>query len=236
MRGVFFALQIVVSSLTMNTMPSAATPRSRLPVRSLLVGAVVLVVAGAVFTMRQRTAAASGVALAQQNLAARAEMCSSRNITGTGVLMEVFSATGADAKPLASGLVPVLDVNTTPGSAVAPGQTVRWNGWIKAKSQGVHEFRLPPGVRGRLTISRILLVGEGAAPADSARIELTANRFYPFTLEVAVDAAALNAGTWLLSWVRPARGLEPVMRGSLFPPTELAQAAPAMEDSTHGKH
>ena len=129
-------------------MTTASVSRSRLPVRALVVGAVALVATASVFAFRRQTAAASGVALAKENLAARGEACSSRNITGTGVLMEVFSASGNSAAAVASGLVPVLDVNTAPGAVPRAGQTVRWSGWVKAKSSGSHRFQLPTGVQG----------------------------------------------------------------------------------------
>jgi hypothetical protein len=214
-------------------MSTASASRSRFPVRALILVAVAAVATAAVFAFRRQTAAASGLALARENLQARGEMCSSRNITGTGVLMEVFPASGDSAT--ASGLVPVLDVNTAPAATPIAGQRVRWSGWIKAKATGSHQFRLPAGVRGRFTLSRIVLVGDGATAADSARLDLTGNRFYPFTLEIVVDAAASSAGTWLLSWVRPDRGLEPVMRGSLFPPTNLAKPLTG-EEAEHDTH
>ncbi len=215
-------------------MPAATPPSSTSRLAPAVVAVVVLAVALAVFALRSPSAAASGANLATANMSARGEMCSSRNIKGSGVRMELFASAGSSAPSLVDGLVPVLDANMAPGSAAAPvaGQLVRWTGWIKATSTGSHRFLLPDGVRGQLTVSRILLLGEGSAAADSGRVDMTENRFYPFTLDVVVDSHAQDAGTWLLSWAPPEQSAAPVMRGSLFPPTGGASSTVASPGPT----
>lgn len=215
-------------------MPTANPVSSASRLAPAIVAVVVLGGALAVFAMRSPFAEASGVMLASANMSARGEMCSSRNIKGSGVRMEVFASADSSAPSIVDGMVPVLDANMAPGSAAPPvaGQVVRWTGWIKATSTGSRQFILPAGVRGRLTISRIRLLGDGSAVADSGRVDMTENRFYPFTLEVVVDSHATDAGTWLLSWAPPKQGAEPVMRGVLFPPTGVASNTIASPDTT----
>ena len=175
--------------------------------------------AGGVFAMRRTAAPATSDALAQTMMEVRGEMCSGRNLKGTGVRMEVFATSDLSKKALQSGLVPVLDLNVTPSAPVTAGQTVRWSGWLKGPESGKHRFHLPPGVSGQLTISKSVILDASAPSADTSGIAMEAARFYPFTLVVTVDKAATEAGTWLLSWSHPSEAPKPVTRGYLFPPT-----------------
>ena len=175
--------------------------------------------AGGVFAMRRQAAPARSDVLAQTLMEVRGEMCSGRNLKGTGVRMEVFTSSDLSKKALQSGLVPVLDLNVTPSAPVTAGQTVRWSGWIKGPESGKHRFHLPPGVSGQLTLSKAVILDPSAPSADTSGIALEEARFYPFTLVVTVDKAATEAGTWLLSWSHSSEAPKPVTRGYLFPPT-----------------
>jgi hypothetical protein len=205
-------------------MPSAT--RTRLLIASSLVG--VLGAAG-VMAVRYRSAAQASDALALALLEVRGEMCSGRNLKGTGVRMEVFANGDLTAKPIQSGLVPVLDLNVSPSAPVATGQTVRWSGWVKAPASGAHLFHLPAGVRGTLTVSKIVVLDAGLG--DSTRTEFEEARFYPFTLVVTADHAATEAGTWLLSWSQVTQAAQPVTRGYLFPPTDAVKPSVASAGS-----
>ena len=157
--------------------------------------------------------------LAKANLDAKPDMCTGRDLKGTGARMDVFATADTTQPALQSGLVPMLDLNVTPQRPAASGQTVRWSGWIKAHGTGTHRFALPNGVVGRLSIGRVVLIDAGTGRADSTGSDMVADRFYPFTLVVIVDRTSLDAGMWLLAWTPPSGRSEPVMRGSLFPPT-----------------
>ena len=175
--------------------------------------------AGGVFARRRTVPPATSDALAQTMMEVRGEMCSGRNLKGTGVRMEIFASSDLSKKALQSGLVPVLDLNVTPSAPVTAGQTVRWSGWLKGPESGKHRFHLPPGVSGQLTISKAVILDPSAPSSDTSGIALEEARFYPFTLVVTVDKAATEAGTWLLSWSHPSEAPKPVTRGYLFPPT-----------------
>jgi hypothetical protein len=189
--------------------------RTRLEIVCCLVG---VLAAGAAALHNRSKAKASSDALAQALLEVRGEMCSGRNLKGTGVRMEVFASSDVAATPLQSGLVPVLDMNVTPKAPIAAGQTVRWSGWLKAPASGAHQFHLPAGVRGTLTVSKRIVLDAGTG--DTTRTDFEEARFYPFTLVVTADHAATDAGTWLLSWSQAAQPSQPVTRGYLFPPTD----------------
>ncbi len=195
-------------------MSSASTTRTRIVIGVGLLG--LLAVAG-VFAVRYRKGAADTDALALALLEVRGEMCSGRNLKGTGVRMEVFATADLSAKPIQSGLVPVLDLNVTPASPVTAGQTVRWSGWVKAPATGRHHFHMPAGVRGQLSVSKQVVLN--AAAGETTGSDFEEARFYPFTLVVTADHIATEAGTWLLSWSLPAQQSQPVTRGYLFPPT-----------------
>ena len=175
--------------------------------------------AGGVFARRRQAVPATSDVLAQTLMEVRGEMCSGRNLKGTGAKMEVFASSDLSKKALQSGLVPVLDLNVTPSAPVAAGQTVRWSGWLKGPESGKHRFHLPPGVSGQLTLSKAVILDPSVPSADTSGIALEEARFYPFTLVVTVDKAAIEAGTWLLSWAHPSEAPRPVTRGYLFPPT-----------------
>ena len=56
--------------------------------------------AGGVFAMRRTAAPATSDALAQTMMEVRGEMCSGRNLKGTGVRMEVFATSDLSKKAL----------------------------------------------------------------------------------------------------------------------------------------
>jgi hypothetical protein len=197
-------------------------PANRIAVAA---GLLALLGVAGVFAARHRKDSDQQAALAQALLEVRGEMCSGRNLKGTGVRMEVFASADLTRKPLQMGLVPVLDLNVTPSAAVVPGQTVRWSGWVKAPASGRHRFILPTGVRGQLTISRMVIL-DPASTLDTVSTDLEEARLYPFTLVVTVDRGATDAGTWLLSWAQPSRQAQPVTRGYLFPPTDAVAKPP----------
>ncbi len=206
---------------------SAAAPRRPL----LIVTALLLALGAGVGVFAMRKAARSAHAgtggrsvgdLAKANLEAKPDMCTGRDLKGTGARMDIFASADTTTAALQSGLVPMLDLNVTPKTPTTAGQTVRWSGWIKAHGTGTHRFALPNGVIGQLAIGRAVLIDTNAGRADSTGSDMIADRFYPFTLIVTVDRTSLDAGMWLLSWTPPAGKSEPVMRGSLFPPTPSA--------------
>ncbi len=227
-------------------MPTAPVTNPSTSRRPLLVSAVVLLAlaaAGGVYASRRAATAAphaaNGVSvgdLARANLTAQPDMCSGRNLKGSGARMDVFVSADTAAPTLQSGLVPMLDVNVTPKTPALVGQTVRWSGWIKAHGTGTHRFALPAGVHGQLAIARQLHIDTTTGRADSTGTDMVADRFYPFTLVVTVDRAALDAGMWLLSWTPPSGTAEPVMRGSLFPPTPSTAKAPVVASATPAAH
>ena len=210
-------------------MSTAPVSRPSAPRRPLLIGVALLLAlggGGGVYLMR-RTAppAQNGTGggtvgdLARANLDAKPDMCTGRGLKGTGARMDVFASADTTAPALQSGLVPMLDLNVTPKAPAVAGQTVRWSGWIKAHGTGRHRFALPKGVIGQLTIGRERLIDASTGRTDTTGTDMVADRFYSFSLTVSVDHASLDAGMWLLAWTPPSGKSEPVMRGSLFPPT-----------------
>jgi hypothetical protein len=193
---------------------------------AIALGVLAAIGVGGVIVARKRAEAAQGVALAEALMEVRGEMCSGRNLKGTGVRMEVFASADTTARPVQSGLVPVLDMNVTPSAPLTAGQVVRWSGWIKSPATGKHRFQLPTGVTGRLVLSRAVVLDSATTGSDTAGIDLEEARLYPFTLVVTAGKNAADAGMWLLSWSSPAQQSQPVTRGSLFPPTD-AVASPA---------
>lgn len=186
---------------------------------ALASGLIGILGAVGVFAVRNRKDTEYSNALAQALMEVRGEMCSGRNLKGTGVRMDVFASSDLTVAPIQTGLVPVLDLNVTPSAPVVPGQTVRWSGWVKAPATGKQRFHLPAGVVGQLAVSKVLVLGT-AAPADAVGMDFEEARFYPFTLAVTVGREATEAGTWLLSWSQGSQPAQPVTRGYLFPPTD----------------
>lgn len=206
--------------------PAAPTSASRAP---LFIGAALLLALGVgagVLAMRRVAKPALDAAggnsvgdLAMANLKAKPDMCTGRDLKGTGVRMDIFATADTTQAALQSGLVPMLDLNVTPRTPALAGQTARWSGWIKAHGTGTHRFALPTGVIGVLSIGHDVRIDAGRGRADTNGSEMVQDRFYPFTLVVTVDRTSLDAGMWLLAWTPPSGKSEPVMRGSLFPPT-----------------
>jgi hypothetical protein len=206
-----------------NTAPNRSPAAFRV---ALAIGLCATLGAGAVFAMRRgaQPAGGAGQPLAEALMGVRGEMCSGKSLKGTGVRMDVFASADLNSKPIQTGLVPVLDLNVTPSAPVTAGQTVRWSGWMKGAESGRYRFSLPPGVAGTLTLSKAVVVGLQATGADTIGSDLVEARFYPFTLVVTVDKVAADAGTWLLSWARQSDAPQPITRGYLFPPTDVAAA------------
>ena len=202
-----------------NSAPATSPAAFRI---ALAVGLCAALGAGGVFAMRRGAQAGSKAQpLAEALMGVRGEMCSGKSLKGTGVRMDVFASADLNSKPVQSGLVPVLDLNVTPSAPVTAGETVRWSGWMKGAESGRYHFSLPPGVQGTLTLSKSVVVGAAAKGADTTGSDLVEARFYPFTLVVTADKAAVDAGTWLLSWARQSDAPQPITRGYLFPPTEV---------------
>lgn len=216
----------------MSPTPSASSAAPRRPLLIVIALLLALGAGGGMFAMRREAKSSqAGMGgrsvgdLAMANLDAKPDMCTGRDLKGTGARMDVFASADTTTAALQSGLVPMLDLNVTPKAPTAAGQTVRWSGWIKAHGTGTHRFALPKGVIGQLAIGRAVLIDTHAGRTDSTGSDMIADRFYPFTLVVTVDRASLDAGMWLLSWTPPTGKAEPVMRGSLFPPSLSAANA-----------
>ncbi len=226
----------------MSSTPTAPTTAPRRPLLIVIALLLALGAGGGMFAMRKaaepKQAGMGGRSvgdLARANLEAKPDMCTGRDLKGTGARMEVFATADTTTAALQSGLVPMLDLNVTPKTPAVGGQTVRWSGWIKAHGTGTHRFALPKGVIGQLAIGRAVLIDTNAGRTDSTGSDMIADRFYPFTLVVTVDRTSLDAGMWLLSWTPPTGKAEPVMRGSLFPPS-LSAAKPTVASARRKPH
>ncbi len=207
-------------------MPNPVAPRSATRLRIALAAALCATLgAGTAYAMH-RTAAAATTTLADAMIDGRHDMCSGRDLKGSGVKMEVFATADLNSTPVQEGLVPVLDLNVTPSAPVAVGQIVRWSGWMKARASGKHVFQLAPGVTGTLTLSKNVILDAGTRPAAATGTPFEEDRFYPFTLVVPAGKAAIDAGAWLLSWANGAQEPQPITRSYLFPPTGPIAAAP----------
>jgi hypothetical protein len=209
-----------------NPVPSRSANRVRI---ALAAGLCTTLVAGGVYAMHRRAVAGTTTTFADAMIDGRHDMCSGRDLKGSGVQMEVFASADLNSKPVQEGLVPVVDLNVTPSAPVAVGQTVRWSGWMKARASGKHVFQLAPGVTGTLTLSKIVVLDPSMKPAVDAGTPFEEDRFYPFTLVVPAGKAAIDAGAWLLSWAKVSQEAQPITRTYLFPPTgPIAVATPAV--------
>ena len=199
------------------TNPAAARAAKHFRI-ALAAGLCATLGAGTAFAMHRKATAVT-TTLADAMIEGRHDLCSGRELKGTGVQMEVFASSDLNSKPVQTGLVPVLDLNVTPSAPVALGQTVRWSGWMKARTSGKHVFQLAPGVIGTLTFSKSVILDSGTKSSAEVGTPFEEDRFYPFTLVVPAGKAAIDAGAWLLSWAKVSQEPQPITRSYLFPPT-----------------
>jgi PA14 domain len=149
------------------------------------------------------------------------QLCTSRNLPGTGLRGEYFAQPQFQGKPLLSRMDLQVDFDELLLWPAELGKnkpkSVRWNGWIRVPVSGVYSFHLSEGQQGEIKVSNAVAT---TLANNSQKVELVGGRFTP----VSIDVPALAAGKPIkLEWTAP-HGLRfTVPRGLLYPPTDQAK-------------
>lgn len=157
------------------------------------------------------------VAAAELKQAERlAALCSASNVSGTGLRGEYFASAKVQGAPLLVRVDATVDFDKLlewPATDHKRPRSAQWTGWVKAPITGLYRFHATQP-RTSIEVARQSMLGKEQQEGD--RIELTAGRFYPITLQA--EQLELMTGRLALEWTTPFGARYVVPRALLYLP------------------